>query len=100
MPRKTDKVEEYLGTYTTGCTTDSTANSTTGIGSPYAATTYAYDVLGKLLKVTDAEGNQTTIQYDNLGRKVNMQDPDMGYWTYAYDANGNLIKQTDARGRS
>ncbi|MBF0559297.1 MAG: FG-GAP repeat protein, partial [Nitrospirae bacterium] len=65
----------------------------------YATTTYQYDVLGNLVKTTDAGNNQTTISYDSLSRKTSMQDPDMGYWSYSYDANGNLKTQTDAKGR-
>jgi len=41
-------------------------------------------------------GNNTTISYDNLGRKTSMSDPDMGSWSYGYDVNSNLITQTDA----
>ncbi len=63
----------------------------------FALTTYAYDPLGKLVQVTDANNNVTTINFDTLGRKINMQDPDMGYWEYRYDANGNLTAQTDAK---
>jgi RHS repeat-associated protein len=85
------KVEEYLGTFTP-CTTDS--------GTPYATTNYAYDVLGNLLMVTDAEGNQTKMWYDPLGRKTSMQDPDMGSWTYTYYPTGNLWTQTDAKGQT
>ena len=72
------KVEEYTGTSTT-C---STAGST-----PYATTTSTYDRLG----------NQTTLQYDTLSRKTQMQAPDLGTWTYQYDLNGNLTRQTDAK---
>jgi YD repeat-containing protein len=35
--------------------------------------------------------------YDYGGRKLSMDDPDMGDWSYAYDALGNLLSQTDAR---
>jgi len=62
------------------------------------ATTYAYDPLNNLTTVTDHAGNLTTITYDSLGRKLAMDDPDMGPWTYAYDAVDNLTSQTDARG--
>src|SRR5207237_10258922 len=55
------------------------------------------DVLGNLLTVTDAKGNQSTMAYDSLSRKTAMHDPDMGNWTYAYDAAGNLTQQTDAK---
>jgi RHS repeat-associated protein len=60
-------------------------------------TTYEYDALGNLIKVTDNQNNSTHIWYDSLGRKLKMDDPDMGIWTYEYDVAGNLIKQTDAK---
>ncbi len=85
------KVEEYTNTYST-CDTMA--------GTPYATTTYQYDVLGNLLSVTDVKGNQSAMQYDTLSRKTSMHDPDMGNWTYAYDAAGNLIQQTDAKGQN
>ncbi len=66
----------------------------------YATTTYAYDVLGNLLSVTDAANNQTTMTYDTLSRKRTMHDPDMGNWSYSYDANGNLVSQTDAKSQT
>ena len=31
--------------------------------------------------------------YDSLGRKIKLEDPDLGVWTYQYDLNGNLISQ-------
>ena len=80
------KVEEYTGVY---------PNQTL-----YATTTYEYDILGNLLKVTDAAGNQTAMAYDSLGRKVSMDDPDMGHWEYRYDSVGNLITQVDAKGQT
>jgi RHS repeat-associated protein len=60
-------------------------------------TTYTYDTLGNLVKVTDNQNNISQIWYDSLGRKIKMNDPDMGVWAYEYDAVGNLIKQTDAK---
>ncbi len=68
--------------------------------SLYASTKYTYDFDGNLTKTEDAQGNITTITYDNMGRKIAMDDPDMGHWSYEYDANGNLKKQTDAKGQS
>ena len=65
----------------------------------YASTRYEYDSQGNLIKTTDAHGNVTTISYDKLGRKISMNDPDMGLWTYEYDNNGNLIAQIDAKGQ-
>jgi len=82
------KVEEYTGTYTT---------CDTSVGTPYATTTYTYDVLGNLRYVYDANGNRTEMRYDSLGRKYWMRDLDMGDWSYGHDANGNLVSQTDAK---
>ena len=67
----------------------------------YALTTYSYDRLDHLTSVTDAVGysNVTTMDYDLLGLKISMHDPDMGNWAYEYDALGNLENQTDAKGQ-
>jgi len=65
--------------------------------SLYATTNYEYDTQGNLIGITDAKNNNTQIQYDSLGRKIWMSDPDMGIWTYEYDDVGNLVKQTDAK---
>ncbi|MEJ2737434.1 MAG: hypothetical protein P8189_28405, partial [Anaerolineae bacterium] len=62
-------------------------------------TTYGYDPLDNLTAVTDTLGITTTMQYDMLGRKIEMDDPDMGRWYYDYDALGNLKWQTDNRGQ-
>lgn len=59
--------------------------------------TYTYDVLNQL-KTTVRGGKTTTINYDAAGRKLDMDDPDMGFWQYEYDGVGNLKFQTDNRG--
>ena len=83
-------IDEYTGTF---------SSCDTSVGTPYATTYYEYDTLGNLTKVTDAQNNITTIQYDTLSRKISMSDPNMGTWSYTYDANGNLLTQTDAKGQ-
>jgi RHS repeat-associated protein len=85
------RVDEYTGT---------SGSCTTSVGTPYATTTYQYDVLGNLLTVTDAKGNQSTMTYDTLSRKTAMHDPDMGNWSYVYDAAGNLTQQNDAKSQA
>ncbi|GJL61397.1 MAG: hypothetical protein NPIRA04_00510 [Nitrospirales bacterium] len=65
-------VQEYTGTFT---------SCDTSAGTPYSTTTYQYDDLGNLLTLTDALGNQSTMAYDTLSRKISMHDPDMGNWT-------------------
>lgn len=62
-------------------------------------TQYEYDIQNNLTRTVDSKGNATQIWYDSIGRKLKMDDPDMGVWTYDYDVLGNLIKQTDAKGQ-
>ncbi len=45
-------------------------------------TIYQYDAQGNLTQTTDDQGNVTAIEYDSLGRKTSMDDPDMGVWSY------------------
>lgn len=63
----------------------------------YSTTQYFYDAADRLIQVRDGQFNLTTIQYDWLGRKLEMDDPDMGNWFYEYDARGNMALQKDAR---
>ncbi|NJN53517.1 MAG: hypothetical protein HC804_01455 [Anaerolineae bacterium] len=77
-------------------------------GDPYVAyadTRYYYDVSGNLLKVKQSNPStadpgswlaRTTMTYDGYGRKLTMNDPDMGAWSYTYNATGSLLSQVDA----
>ena len=62
-------------------------------------TLYQWDVLGRLVGLTDNAGNQWSYTFDSLGRRTAATDPDLGTWTYQYDAAGRLTLQTDARGQ-
>ncbi len=66
-------------------------------------TEYHYDVKGQLTSVDQVNADgvfaTTSLTYDFGGRKLSMDDADMGLWTYAYDTLGNLVQQTDARGQ-
>ena len=70
----------------------------TGVYEEYI-TKYRYNLLGQLTNTIDNEGNKVKIRYDNLGRKILMNDPDMGIWEYIYDKAGNLKEQIDAKGQ-
>jgi RHS repeat-associated protein len=65
-----------------------------------AATSYAYNAAGDLLRVENALRHAVTMSYDTLGRKLAMDDPDMGQWAYAYDPAGRLVAQSDAKGQT
>ncbi|MCX2782105.1 hypothetical protein OQJ46_03760 [Microbulbifer thermotolerans] len=65
---------------------------------------YSYYSDGKLksVKVLDSTGQQTSItsiEYDILGRKTKLNDPDKGAWTYGYNGFGELQWQRDAKGQ-
>jgi YD repeat-containing protein len=66
--------------------------------SRVSVTSYSYDEQDNLIRVIDDAGNVFSFGYDSLGRKISMDDPDLGVWTYAYDSNNNLILQEDSRG--
>ncbi len=61
-------------------------------------TSYDYNALGNLTKIVDANGHLTTMSYDGLGRKLSMNDPNVGFWGYSYNEQGLLENQIDARG--
>ena len=64
-------------------------------------TTYDYDALGRVWKVTDAEGNVTETRYypdSKVWRVIDAEDHNNV--TNTYDANGVLIKVQDAKGNA
>jgi len=61
-------------------------------------TTKKYDYLGNIVSSTDALGNTTTFEYDNLGRTIKTTYPDNAYETVDYDTQNNIIITTDALG--
>jgi YD repeat-containing protein len=89
-------------------------------GEAERSTRYLYDVLGRLRGTCDAVAAECPtldcssgacrtvggdpkhailIDYDSLGRKTVLRDPDLGVTRYVYDHRGNLTGWTDARGR-
>ncbi|PPV00653.1 hypothetical protein XavaCFBP5823_22150, partial [Xanthomonas axonopodis pv. vasculorum] len=65
-----------------------------------ADTTFAYDALDNLTKVTDPKGLDTTYDYNGFGDLVKLTSPDTGVTRYTYDSAGNRATQTDARGNT
>jgi len=62
-------------------------------------TSYNYNLLDKLTRYIDSQNNQKIIEYDGLGRKILINDPDRGKMTFTYDDAGNLIRTIDAKGQ-
>jgi RHS repeat-associated protein len=65
-------------------------------GSP-AVERFRYDLLGRMVGMTDAKDNEWSNVYDLLGRRIVARDPDLGTWTYEYDDASRLIGQTDKK---
>ena len=58
-------------------------------------TSFEYDGINRLVKVTDTEGNVTTSVYDMGDRRTEVNHPASGITTFTYDALGNVVtKQT------
>ena len=68
--------------------------------SDYDKTSYGYTPAQKLASITDAAGNQWSFAYDLAGNQVSVTDPDTGTATHTYDPAGQLLSATDARGKS
>ncbi|MEK6762395.1 MAG: LamG-like jellyroll fold domain-containing protein [Nitrospirota bacterium] len=85
------------------------------------ATTFTYDVLGRLLTTTDPLNRTTTLTYDSAGnvatstdaltrvtsfqydqknRLKQVTDPATGVTVYTYDGNGNLLTVKDAKNQT
>jgi len=55
---------------------------------------------GNLTRSTDPAYNQIAIGYDRLGRKLQLDDPDLGHWTYKVNPLGQTWQQTDAKSQT
>ena len=69
----------------------------TGAGGLNRTTTMVYDVAGRVISKIDPAGNETTIEYNNLGQPVEVESPDETI-TYTYGDNGRLVRVTDDHG--
>ncbi len=89
-----EKVTKYHYIATTGSTwglLEKIEVDSTGLD---LETSFAYDSAGNITSITDARGNATSLQWDNLRRltKRTAPTPLSDETKYEYDANGNLTK--------
>ena len=63
--------------------------------SNWLSTSFEYDGIQRLVRVTDTEGNVTTSTYDMGDRRTEVNHPASGITRFTYDALGNVLtKQT------
>lgn len=63
-------------------------------------TSTAYDGFGNALSIRNPNGNVISLAYDRLGRKTDMNDPDLGLVHYDIDPLGRTWRQSTARQRA
>jgi RHS repeat-associated protein len=61
------------------------------------STSYEYDLRDNLLAVIDPQGNRRSVEYDGLGRKTFIHDPDRGDLQYIYDDASNTARTVDGK---
>lgn len=59
---------------------------------------YQYDSRGRIIGITDGNGNQTGYDVDGWGRIRNIHNADSGKERYTYDYAGNITSTTDPNG--
>ncbi|HEY5946692.1 MAG TPA: RHS repeat-associated core domain-containing protein [Kofleriaceae bacterium] len=55
-------------------------------------TRYTYDVVDRMIGITDADGNGTAISYDLAGHRQRIARGNRS-WSYNYDADGNITSE-------
>ena len=63
-------------------------------------TSYAYDALNQIVRVSDDKNNQTLALYDNLGRRTHLNSPDAGLTETVYDLASNVTQKITANLRA
>lgn len=69
----------------------------TAVDSPGGTIAFKYDAMGNLTE-SDYDGIKLKMQYDNWGRKIQLEDSSAGIYTYQYNAFGETIKEVTPKG--
>ncbi|MFF9409983.1 RHS repeat-associated core domain-containing protein [Streptomyces anandii] len=80
-----------------GNSTELRQHLTRSATSEYVATRYGYTPRGELETITDADGNVWKYRHDQMGRQIQVTDPDKGTSSNEYDDRGQLVSAKDAR---
>jgi RHS repeat-associated protein len=64
----------------------------------YGKTSFTYGDFDQTVRITDANGNATTLGYDPLGRRMSLATPDSGTTQFQYNGFGELVQATRADG--
>lgn len=62
-------------------------------------TYFRHDAFNSLVRTEDSLGNVVDIEYDKLGHRTKLSDPDLGQTTYEVDALGRTVKQVSPNQR-
>lgn len=62
------------------------------LGGAQLSARFSYDAAGDLLSHVDPEGNASSYGYDGRGRRVLVDDADVGKHTFVFDVTGNLVE--------
>lgn len=81
-------------------TTPPAVNDNVVSGGVFQATTYQYNALGQLDRMTDPANNVWTYKHDMFGRLATATDPDSGTRTVTYDVLGRIATETDAQSQT
>ena len=92
----TSIMQEYAASCCSSCTDKKTAE-TDQAGN---TTLFDYDALGRLTRVTDAMGGETTYAYDAVGNKLSQTDANGNATGFTYDAMGRILTRTLPMGQS
>ncbi len=98
-------VSAFYGQYSQSNVNQQTKKTLNGLGQLILSedangnqTTYEYDALGLMTKATNMDASSILVTYDDYGRKTSLNDPDKGYVQYKYNATGTMVRRISPSG--
>ncbi|GGC87345.1 hypothetical protein GCM10011396_38240 [Undibacterium terreum] len=70
------------------------------VDSMSGSTNFRYEPFGNLNYTKDPNGNEISVLYDNLGRRTDLNDPDLGHIHYDVDPLGRTWRQVTPNQRA